>query len=253
MAADIYYEPGREVETMSEDGNDGTAKLVEQYVGRSGTSGYKNDFTRGRYKVIADVTEATSTRKDKTVKSCFNIAEVATQAQNMALANVALLIAVMNLEGEGTSDMQSYARKQLVQAGVIEPDDEEKAAMEQAAQDAQQQPPDPATQLAAAKTEEALASAGQKKADAVLKVAQATAIGGPERAPDAPTGLEAAHTIAQINKTQADAEHVRTQTQHLPQQLAIEASNAAANRIKAEASRTQSRFSGLAKMFGGKK
>jgi hypothetical protein len=32
MCADIYFEPGREVETMSEDGNDGTATLVQQYT-----------------------------------------------------------------------------------------------------------------------------------------------------------------------------------------------------------------------------
>jgi hypothetical protein len=36
MSADVYFEPGREVETMSDDGNDGTAKLVQQYVDGEG-------------------------------------------------------------------------------------------------------------------------------------------------------------------------------------------------------------------------
>jgi hypothetical protein len=45
MSADIYYEPGRVVETMSEDGNDGTATLVQQYTDKNGKSGTRNDFS----------------------------------------------------------------------------------------------------------------------------------------------------------------------------------------------------------------
>jgi hypothetical protein len=37
----------------------------------------KNDFTQGKYKVIVDVTEATATRRDKTVKSMLHTATVA--------------------------------------------------------------------------------------------------------------------------------------------------------------------------------
>ena len=50
--------------------------------------------------------------------------------------------------------------------------------MDKAQEEATQQPPDPATELAAAKTQESLAAAGQKKADTVLKLAQAQAVGG---------------------------------------------------------------------------
>jgi len=80
------------------------------------------------------------------------------------------------------------------------------------------------------------ASAIQRGADAGLKIAQAHTLGGPAEVPQTPTGLEQVHTLAQIGKTAAETEHLKTQTMHLPQQLAIEALNARSNLVKAHAS-----------------
>jgi hypothetical protein len=158
MCREVYYEPGREVETMSEDGEDGSAVLAESYTDDRGTNKIRNDFTQGKYKVIVDVTEATATRRDKTVKSMLHTATVAVGAQDMELAQVAILNAVMNQDGEGTSEVQKYARKRLVGMGVVEPNEEEKAEMEAAQQN---QAPDPASILAEAQAEALKASAGK--------------------------------------------------------------------------------------------
>lgn len=232
MCADVYFEAGRDVETMNEDGNDGTVKLVQSYVDKKGVQGYQNDFTRGHYKVVVDVTEATATRRDKTVKSCINMASVAVEAQNPQLANVMLLTAVMNQDGEGTSDLQNFARKQLLQLGAVEPTDEEKAEMEQAAANQQQQT-DPNAVIAEAKAADLAASADQRKADTVLKIAQAHAVGGPAAAPQPPDGLEAIHRASEVRKNLAEAQQTEMETSHLPQKLAIEATNARTNRFKA--------------------
>lgn len=160
MAKEVYWEPERVVETMTEDGDDGEAVLHES-ITENGVNKVRNDFSRGRYKVIADVTEATSTRRDKAIKSSLNIANVAVTAQNMELASVALLTAVMNQDGEGTADMQKWARKQLVTMGVTEPNDEEKAQMEAAAQ---QQEPDPAQLVLQAQAAALEAQAGKDAA-----------------------------------------------------------------------------------------
>ena len=80
----------------------------------------------------SSVTEATATRREKTVCSSLNIANVAQAAGAQELARISLLTAVMNQEGEGTSDMQTYARKQLVALGVVTPNEEEKKQMEEA-------------------------------------------------------------------------------------------------------------------------
>jgi hypothetical protein len=236
MAREVYFEQGRPVETMSEDGEDGEAILHEPYTDKTGRFRVRNDFAQGKYKVIVDVTEATATRRDKTVKSMLNTAAVAVQAQDMELAQVAVLTAVMNQDGEGMTSMRKYARKRLVAMGAEEPNEEEQAQMQQA-QEQQSQKPD----IETAKATEALASAGLKqaqtekeKADTVLKLAQAQAVGGPEAVPEAPNGLEAAHKVVQIRKDIAETEHLQTQTAHLPQKLDIEAHNAETNRIKAE-------------------
>ena len=166
MCPDCYYEPGRSVETMSEDGEDGEAKLSEPHTDKQGRFRVRNDFTQGKYKVIVDVTEATATRRDKTVKSMLSTAQVATEAQDMELAQVAVLTAVMNQDGEGTTDLQRYARKRLVGMGVVEPNEEEQAEMEQAAQNQQ---PDPTAVLADAQAM-ALKASAEKDSAAAQKV-----------------------------------------------------------------------------------
>jgi hypothetical protein len=231
MSREVYFEPGRNVETMSEDGDDGQATLHQPYTDpATGAFAIKNDFSQGKYKVIVDVTEATATRRDKTVKSMLSTAEIAVQAQDMELAQVAVLTAVMNQDGEGMGDMRAYVRKRLVGMGVIEPNEDEQAQLAEAAQNQQ---PDPQSQYLSAKAQEAIASAGQKKADTVLKVAQATAIGGPEQAPSPPDGLDAAHKVADIRKKNAEADNIEADTRHMPQKLSIEAANAETNRLKA--------------------
>lgn len=162
MAREVYYEPGREVETMDEEGGDGVAVLHEQFTDSQGVFRIRNDIARGKYKVVCSVTEATATRRDKTVKSCLNTATVAQAAGDTELATVATLTAVMNQDGEGMNDLQSYARKRLVSMGVVQPNEEEQRAMEEAAQNQQ---PD-ATQAAL------MAQAEEFQASAALKMAQ---------------------------------------------------------------------------------
>jgi hypothetical protein len=242
MASEVYAEEGREVETMSEDGDDGIATLQQPYTDKAGVNRVRNDFSLGSYKVVADVTEATATRRDKTVKAALNTASVAAEIGDTELAQAAVLTAIANQDGEGMSDLQRYARQKGVASGLFEPTDEEKKAMEQAQR---QQQPDPNAGLVAAKTADLAASAQLKSAQArkaqadgaqsqagtVLKLAQAHALGGPEEAPAVPDGLETAHKVAQISKTAAEAEHLRQTTAHLPQQLAIEGANAETKRM----------------------
>lgn len=245
MARDIYYEPRRTVETMTEDGDDGEAQLHTPMTDKAGRHRIVNDFASGRYKVIADVTEATATRRDKAVKSNLYVADIAAKAGDQELAQVALLIAVMNQDGEGSEVTNRYARKRLVAMEVVEPNEEEKAEMEQAAQNQQ---PDPTAALLTASAKEKEASAALKtaqvqktaaetieaQASAGLKAAQADAVGGPEAEPDVPDGLEQASNVVDIHKKLAETRHIEAQTAHLPQEMAIEAHRAETQRLQAE-------------------
>jgi hypothetical protein len=188
MAADIYFEPGRVVETMDEDGGDGEAVLHEPATDATGRFAMRNDFARGRYKVIASVTEATATRRDKTVKSMLNTANVAQAAGDQELASVSILTAVMNQDGEGLSDMQAYARKRLVSMGVVKPTEEEQKQIDQAQEEAQ---PDAAQAALLAQAKDLEASAQEKTTRAALNEAKAGET-------DANTGLKRAQTVETI-------------------------------------------------------
>lgn len=178
MAGEVYVEPGRIVETMDEDGGDGTAVLMQAATGKNGNFHIRNDFTRGRYKVIASVSEATATRRDKTVKRCLQAAQIAISAQDMEGAQAFIGTAMLNSDGEGMQDLQQWYRQRMVSMGVVPPNEDEKAAMEQAAQNEQ---PDPTVEMVGAQTE-------ALRADAEETMAKA-------RKTDADTGLAQAKTI----------------------------------------------------------
>jgi hypothetical protein len=244
MAPECYFEAGRTVETMTEDGDDGEATLHESYTDKQGVHRVRNDFSSGRYKVIADVTEATATRRDKTVKQMFGLAELFVKANDAEGAKAAIITASLNMDGEGLTDFQKWNRDRAVVMKLVEPNEEEKAEAAKA-----EQQPDPTQELVAAEAALKAAQAKKAEADAMqsmagagLKVAQAHALGGPEEAPAVPDGLEAAHKVADIDKKVAEAEHIRTNTAHRGEELRIEAHNAETNRLKAMIDRTKSLF-----------
>lgn len=187
MSSDVYVEDGREVETMSEDGGDGSETLNQPYIDSRGVSSVRNDFSRGRYKVIVSVTEATATRRDKTVRSALNMAEISLSAQDMEFAQACIITAAMNSDGEGIEDLQAYARKRGLKIGLIEPNEEEAAQMQQQAQQ-----PDPATVLA---EKQGMALEAQAVKDAALA-----------KKADADTGLSRAKTIETL--TDAGIKHM---------------------------------------------
>lgn len=219
MAADVYYEPGREVDTLTEDGEDGTAELMEAKINpTNGAYTIYNDFARGRYKVISDVTEATSTRRDKTVRAALNAVTAAGSIGDNEAGQVALSIAFYNMDGEGTDALQKFGRQRLVKMGLVDPNDEERQAMEQAAQQ-----PDPAAELAA--SQKAALDAGaardvstaelnkvkqfETQASGILKLADARAKGAPETQEAGPSALDNAEQIARIGEITARAGAIR--------------------------------------------
>lgn len=166
MVRDVYSEKGRKVETMDEDGGDGVEVLHQQVAGGR----IINDFQNARYKVIVSVTEATATRRDKTVRSMMQIADVSMKVGDQDMAKAALLTAVLNTNGEGSDDFIAWARKQALAIGLVQPNDDEREAMAAAQENAQ---PDPAQVLVEAQAAELAAQAKENEAGAMDKIASA--------------------------------------------------------------------------------
>ena len=87
--------------------------------------------------------------------------------ENMAILSA---MAMMNMEGEGLSDVRKFYRKKLVQMGVIEPSAQEAADIAEAAQNAQ---PDANAEYLRAAAANEVAKAEKTKADTLLSVAKA--------------------------------------------------------------------------------
>lgn len=178
MVREVCCEAGRRVETMTEDGDDGEATLMQSYTDKqTGDNRTINDFTKARYKAIVSVTEATATRRDKTVRNLLNMAEVAARVGDEEMGRQALRFAAMNTDGEGSEDFNAWVRVGLVQSGVVQPNEDEARAMQEAAQNAQ---PDPTQQLveaeaakSAAAAQKTLAEIEETRADTVKKRAEA--------------------------------------------------------------------------------
>lgn len=236
MSREVYYEPGRKVDTLTMDGQDGQATLHEPVMGTNNVYKIRNDLSQGAYKVIADVQESTVTKRQKTVRQNMTLSEVAGKLGDQDLGRIALLTAVMNQDGEGMQDMQKYARNQLITLGVVQPTPEEKQQLEQAAQAQGQQQPSPAEQAlgAQAAKDQSVAQLNQAKgvqtlADAHLKGAQAAALGGPAAVPDTPSGLDHVQTAADVADKFAGADLKHAQADHLRHGMGLKGAETAHN------------------------
>jgi hypothetical protein len=169
MAPECYGEQGREVNAMTDDGDDKQEVLVESHTDANGENKIRHDFSRGRYKAIASVAEATATRRDKTVRSALQIADVALGAQDLEMAQAAIVTAVSNSDGEGIEDLQKFARKRGLSIGLFEPNEDEAKQMQEQAQQ-----PDPNAKLADAQSN-ALNAQAAKDAATVEKIGAETA------------------------------------------------------------------------------
>lgn len=167
MAKEIYVEEGREVETMDEDGQTETAVLHELHTDENGATAKRYDLSVGKFNVVADVTEATTTRRDKTVRTMMSIAQAAGAMQALDIGQAALLTALKNMDGEGMVDLKQWVHKKAVTMGLDEMTPEEEQQ-----QQSDQQQPDPQALAALAQAKALDAQAGKFVADTDLSKAK---------------------------------------------------------------------------------
>jgi len=134
-------------------------------VGEDGEIEYENDLSEAQYDVTTDVGPSSSSKRAATVKSLTQMMALSQDPETQKILQAA---ALMNMEGQGLSDINEHFRKQLVQMGVLKPTDEEAEAMQQA-----QAQPDPNADLMRAAATEALAKAEKAQSDARLSDARA--------------------------------------------------------------------------------
>ena len=168
MAKEIYTEEKRKMKTIAADGQAGTVELMRPTIDQdTGAVVLENDLSNATFDVVSEVGPSSTSRRDATVRAITGMLQMTTDPET---AQVLTAAAMMNMEGEGLSDLNAHFRKKLLRMGVIKPTDDE--AQELMAE-MQGQPQDPNAMYLQAAAEEATAKAAQARANTVKTVADA--------------------------------------------------------------------------------
>lgn len=169
MAAEVYVEENRQFAAIGEDNTSETTKINVPSLNAAGHPVITRAFTPG-LDVFVDVGPAFNSRKDATVNTLIKLLPAIVDPQ---MAQLVMNTLVQNLDGEGMQDLAEYSRKQLVQAGVVKPTDEEAQELEEAKAAAENAPPDAATVALLAQARESDANASKSQASAVQSLSAA--------------------------------------------------------------------------------
>ena len=168
MARDIYTEEKRKMKTIAPAGDSGTVELMQPIIEEeTGKVILKNDLTSATFDVVAEVGPSSSSKKAATVRAITGMLQITQDAET---AQVLTAMAMMNMEGEGLSETNSYFRKKLLRMGVVKPTD---AEAEELMNEMQGTPQDPNSMYLQAAAEEATARAAKARADTVETVSSA--------------------------------------------------------------------------------
>lgn len=154
MAKEIYVEEGRRLKTMDKEDNIAYFTINELYADDN-MSVMRNDLSKAKLDVKVTIGATSASKRSATVRALSQMLPLIQDPQTQQVVSNLIL---MNMEGEGLEEARKYFRKTLVSMGVVEPNEEEQAELEQQAQNQQ---PDPQAQYLQAVTEQSKAAAAK--------------------------------------------------------------------------------------------
>lgn len=166
MAKDILIEEGRKMKGVTEQGEADQITLLKPMMSDDGAVDYENDLSSADFDVSVEVGPSSASKKQATVRALTGMMSISQDPETLQVLGA---MAMMNMEGEGISDVRAYYRNKLIRLGVVKPTEEETKALQ--AEQANQQP-DPNAEFLAASAENAQAQAAKARADTVLTIAK---------------------------------------------------------------------------------
>ena len=146
MAKEVYVEEGRTMKGVGEQEEVTSIELMRPMM-REGVEETDNDLSEADFDVAVTVGPTSDSRRAATVRAITGMLAITSDPET---AKVLQAMAMMNMEGEGISDVREYFRKQLVRLGVLKPTEEEKQELDAADAKARQPTPDQAYLIAEA-------------------------------------------------------------------------------------------------------
>jgi len=167
MARDVFVEEGRRLKSTGLEGEISPVEILKPVVGDDGEIRYDNDLGKAKFDVVAQVGPSSSTKKASTVRALTNMIQFSDDPETrQVLSSMALL----NMEGEGITDVKRYFRQKLIKMGVVTPTELEARQLQKELENAK---PDAQEQYLQAAAQKELAEAAEKQANTIYKQAQA--------------------------------------------------------------------------------
>ena len=168
MMADIATEKNRRMKTIDASGKAGSVVLNQIAFDDAKAVEYvKNDMTKARLDVVADVGPSSASKRAATVRALTGMMQITDDPQTK---QVLTAMAMMNMEGEGLSDVRDFFRWKMLRMGAAKPTEQEAKRLESEAQGAQ---PDPQALYLTRAAEAEQAKAAKARADTVDAIASA--------------------------------------------------------------------------------
>ena len=203
MAKDLYTDQGRKMKKVSDNGNSSMVELMESTINEeTGEVEHLNDLSKAKLDINSEVGPSSSSKRSATVKALTGMMQVTTDPETLSVLSA---MSMMNMEGEGITDIREYFRKKLVKMGAVKPTDEDIKEAQQAAENAEPNANDKYLESAA---EEAEANAAAARAKTVETIANAEL------------------KRVQADKAQADIEKVVTETESAQQNMSLQVNQA---------------------------
>jgi len=170
MAKEIYVEEGRSMKVVTEDMATDTVTLMQPMVDQeTGAVVLANDISEAKFDVNVDVGPTSSSKRAATVRALTGMMTITQDPETLQVLGA---MTMMNMEGEGISDVRDFFRNRLIRMGVVKPTEQEAEAL-MAEMEAQGQQRDPNAIFLEAAAEEAVAKAAQARASTIKTVADA--------------------------------------------------------------------------------
>ena len=168
MAKDILVDEGRKMKGIGSSGEVEGIELLRPMANQeTGEVEHENDLSDADFDVSVDVGPSSASKKQSTVRSLTGMMQITQDPETLQVLGA---MAMMNMEGEGISEVRDYFRHKLIKMGVVKPTDEE---LKELQAEAANTPPDPNAEFLAASADQAAAQAVKARADTVLVVAKA--------------------------------------------------------------------------------
>ncbi len=167
MAKDVLVEEGRILKTVDAQGEISDVELMRPVMDeKTGEQKFENDLSEANFDVYVEVGPSSSTKRKATVRALTGMIAITEDPQDKQVLQA---MAMMNMEGEGITEVRDFYRQKLIKLGVVKPTPEEAEKLQAEAANA---PPDPNAVFLKAEAEKSIKLGVKAEADTALSVAK---------------------------------------------------------------------------------